>query len=69
MIPPSVVPWPPMNLVSEAMTMSAPKSIGRIRIGVGTVLSTTSGTPWAWATAASASISQMLPAGLPIDSQ
>ena len=45
MAPPSVVPWPPMNLVSECTTMSAPYSIGRSRIGVATVLSTISGTP------------------------
>ena len=69
MAPPSVVPWPPMNLVSECTTMSAPYSIGRSRIGVATVLSTISGTPCACATAASASMSQMLPAGLPTLSQ
>src|SRR5438046_2460776 len=40
MIPPSVVPCPPMNFVSDSSTMSAPYSIGRSRIGVGTVLST-----------------------------
>ena len=45
--PPSVVPCPPMNLVSECTTMSAPCSIGRSRIGVATVLSTISGTPCA----------------------
>ena len=69
MMPPSVVPWPPMNFVSEWTTMSAPYSIGRSRIGVATVLSTISGMPWLWATLASASMSQMLPAGLPTLSQ
>ena len=64
-----VVPWPPMNLVSECTTMSAPWSIGRSRIGVATVLSTRSGTPCLCATAASAAMSQMLPAGLPTLSQ
>ena len=58
-----------MNLVSECTTISAPYSIGRSSIGVATVLSTTSGTPCAWATPASASMSQMLPAGLPTLSQ
>ena len=35
MIPPSVVPWPPMNFVSEWITTSAPCSIGLSRNGVG----------------------------------
>ena len=39
-------PCPPMNLVSECTTISAPCSIGRTRIGVATVLSTIRGTPW-----------------------
>ena len=34
-----VVPWPPMNLVAEWITMSAPHSIGRHRYGVANVLS------------------------------
>ncbi len=58
-----------MNLVSEWTTMSAPYSIGRSSTGVGTVLSTISGTPWRWAASAIASMSQMLPAGLPTLSQ
>ena len=58
-----------MNLVSECTTMSAPYSIGRSRIGVATVLSTISGTPCRCAAAAIASMSQMLPAGLPTLSQ
>ena len=49
--------------------MSAPYSIGRISIGVGTVLSTISGMRARCAMAASASRSQMLPAGLPTVSQ
>ena len=49
--------------------MSAPNSIGRSSTGEATVLSTISGTPCACATSASASISQMLPAGLPTLSQ
>ena len=39
--------------------MSAPNSIGRIRYGVATVLSTTSGTPASWATPATPSMSRM----------
>ena len=69
MAPPSVVPCPPMNLVSECTTMSAPYSNGRSRIGVATVLSTIRGTPCLCATLAMASMSQMLPAGLPTLSQ
>ncbi|MNZ30858.1 hypothetical protein D3C78_481440 [compost metagenome] len=68
-MPPMLVPWPPMYLVSECTTMSAPCSNGRQRIGVATVLSTISGTPWRCAASASACRSTMLPAGLPIDSQ
>ena len=49
--------------------MSAPYSIGRSRIGEATVLSTISGTPCVWAIRASASISQIFPAGLPTLSQ
>ena len=37
-MPASVVPWPPMNLVSDSTTMSAPCSIGRSITGVATVL-------------------------------
>jgi len=43
------VPCPPMNLVAEWTTMSAPWSIGRIRKRRGIVLSTTSGIPASWA--------------------
>ena len=48
--------------------MSAPWSIGRIKYGVASVLSTISGTPALRATSAIASMSVMLPAGLAIDS-
>jgi hypothetical protein len=50
MTPPIEVPWPPRNFVVECTTMSAPHSSGRIRYGVGTVLSTMSGTPLSCAT-------------------
>jgi hypothetical protein len=59
------VPWPPRNFVAECTTMSAPCSSGRSRYGVGTVLSTTSGTPTSCATAATASMSSTLLRGLP----
>ena len=29
--PPMAMPWPPIHLVAEFMTMSAPSSIGRLR--------------------------------------
>ena len=29
--PPIAMPWPPIHLVAEFMTMSAPSSIGRLR--------------------------------------
>ena len=51
-MPPIAVPWPPRNFVAEWTTMSAPCSIGRSRYGVGTVLSTISGTPASCATSA-----------------
>ncbi|MNP54208.1 hypothetical protein D3C76_1487450 [compost metagenome] len=68
-MPPMLVPWPPMYLVSECTTMSAPCSNGRHSTGVATVLSTISGTPWRCAASARACRSTMLPAGLPMDSQ
>ena len=49
--------------------MSAPNWIGFISTGVGTVLSTITGTPFLCAIAVIASRSGMLPAGLPIVSQ
>ena len=61
-----LVPWPPMNLVAEWITMSAPHSIGRHRYGVANVLSTISGSSCSCAIAATASMSSTLPAGLPI---
>ena len=64
--PPIVVPWPPMNLVAEWITMSAPHSIGRQRYGVANVLSTTSGSSCSCAIAATVSMSSTLPPGLPI---
>ena len=48
--------------------MSAPNSIGRQRNGVARVASTTKGTPWPWATAASPSRSAIAPDGLPMTS-
>ncbi len=69
MMPPIDVPWPPMYFVSECTTMSAPNSIGFISTGVGTVLSTITGTPCLCAIAAIASRSGMFPAGLPMVSQ
>jgi len=62
--PPIDVPCPPMNLVSECTTTSAPHSIGRIRYGVGTVLSTMSGTPTSCATLLTPSMSSTLLRGL-----
>ncbi len=55
--PPIAVPCPQMNLVAECTTMSAPHSSGRHRYGDANVLSTTSGTPTSWASAATASMS------------
>ncbi|MNW50172.1 hypothetical protein D3C74_276170 [compost metagenome] len=54
-----------MNLVAECTTMSAPKSIGRSKYGLGNVLSTISGMPCSWAIAATASMSSTSPFGLP----
>ncbi len=59
------VPWPPMNLVAEWTTMSAPWSIGLMRYGVAIVLSTISGMPASWAMAATASMSSVSSLGLP----
>ena len=42
MIPPIVVPWPPMNFVSECTTIVAPCSIG-LQITGAAVLSTIRG--------------------------
>ena len=64
MMPPRVVPWPPMNLVAECTTMSAPCSMGRIRYGVPKVLSMTSGRPCLCAMAAMASMSGDIAVGV-----
>ena len=64
--PPMLVPWPPMNLVAEWITMSAPHSIGRHRYGVANVLSTISGRSCSCAMAATASMSRTFPPGLPM---
>ena len=50
-MPPIDVPWPPIHLVAEWMTMSAPCSMGFVSSGA-KVLSTRTGTPLAWATSA-----------------
>ncbi len=44
--PPITLPCPPMNLVAECTTISAPCSSGRSRNGVANVLSTISGIPF-----------------------
>ena len=66
MAPPIEVPWPPMYLVSECTTMSAPWSNTRQPNGVGTVLSTISGRPVACAASAQAPMSMTFSRGLPI---
>ena len=63
--PARVLPWPPRYLVAEWTTMSAPKASGLHRKGDGTVLSITSGTPWACATSATAAMSSTVRLGLP----
>ena len=44
-MPPIDVPWPPINLVAEWITISAPCSNGRHKQGEAKVLSMTSGKP------------------------
>ena len=66
MMPPIEVPWPPMNLVAEWTTMSAPCSKGRMSHGLATVLSTMSGTPTSWATSETPRMSRMSLRGLPM---
>src|SRR5437867_2253531 len=56
--------WPPRYLVAEWTTTAAPCSIGRQKRGEATVLSTTSGTPAAAATSASAGRSATAKVGL-----
>ena len=55
MQPPTCTAWPSMYFVVECVTMSAPNANGRQFIGVGKVLSTISGTPWACAFSANSS--------------
>ena len=55
--PPIVVPCPPINLVAEWITISAPYSIGLTRYGVANVLSTIRGIPASCAIFATLSIS------------
>src|SRR5690606_32366375 len=64
MIPPIELPWPPMYVVAEGTTMSAPCAVGRHRYGDGMVLSRISGMPAACAISAIASRSPITPAGL-----
>jgi hypothetical protein len=59
------VPCPPMNLVAECTTMSAPWRSGWQRYGEAAVLSTMNGTPASRAMAPTAAMSIMLIAGLP----
>ena len=66
MTPAITVPWPPMNLVAEWTTTSAPCSMGRHRYGEAKVLSTIRGRPREWAASAWASRSSTSPAGLPM---
>ena len=53
-----------MYFVVEWVTISAPHSKGRQLMGVAKVLSTISGTPWAWAALAKRSMSNTVSAGL-----
>ena len=64
--PPIDVPWPPMNLVAEWITMCAPCSNGRHRYGVANVLSIISGSPCAAAIGAQPAMSSTSMRGLPI---
>ena len=67
-MPPIAVPWPPIHLVAEWMTMSAPCSMGFVSSGA-KVLSTRTGTPLAWATSAIARMSWTSRRGLPMVSR
>ena len=62
------MPWPPMYFVAECTTKSAPKSPGRSRYGVATVLSTTRGTPTSCAMSAMRRTSRTVASGFVIDS-
>ncbi len=61
--PPTCTACPSIYLVVECITISAPNSIGRQRIGVANVLSTIRGTPFLWAILANFSISNTVSAG------
>ena len=65
-MPPMAEPCPPIHLVSELTTMSAPCSIERKRQGVVKVASTISGTLCFFAIAETASMSVKSRTGLPI---
>ena len=64
--PPMDEPWPPMYFVAECTAMSAPRPNTSEPSGVGTVLSTISGRPWACAASAHAAMSTTFSFGLPI---
>ena len=56
--------WPLRYLVAECSTMSAPSASGRVSTGVGTVESTASSAPAAWAQRAASAMSVMIQIGL-----
>src|SRR2546422_609794 len=66
MTPPIAIPWPPIHLVAEFITRSAPSSIGRLRNGVAKVLSISSGIFASWAIWATSGISSTSSPGLPM---
>ena len=63
--PPNASVWPPMYLVAECITISAPSSSGRVSAGVAKVLSTPRSTPCRMAIWAQAAISVIDISGLP----
>ena len=67
-MPPNVSECPPIHLVQECITISAPSNNGCWPSGVAKVLSTTTNTPSLWPIAASASISTTCNVGLTGDS-
>eukprot|EP00967_Tisochrysis_lutea_P159119 scaffold328435_cov48-Tisochrysis_lutea.AAC.1 len=68
-MPPIPVPWPPIHLVSEWTTTSAPYEMGLVRYGVEKVASTMSGKPMLCAFSAIFSRSHTTQAGLETVSQ
>ena len=69
MTPPIEVPCPPIHLVADSTTTSAPCSMGWTRNPhMPKVLSTMSGMPCSCASAESPARSATFPPGLPIDS-